>query len=112
MVRAAAKNYKDVVVICNPNQYKYLINEINTNNGSTSLNFRENLAEEAFMETAYYESKIFEYFNKKNKNFFPLKNIFSGKLIKKQGMEKIHIKKLQYMLKIIIQILFKLVAKN
>ena len=39
MVRAAAKNYKDVVVICNPNQYKYLINEINTNNGSTSLNF-------------------------------------------------------------------------
>ncbi len=83
MVRAAAKNYKDVVVICNPNQYKYLINEINTNNGSTSLNFRENLAEEAFMETAYYESKIFQYFNKKNKNFFPLKNIFSGKLIKK-----------------------------
>ena len=83
MVRAAAKNYKDVVVICNPNQYKYLINEINTNNGSTSLNFRKNLAEEAFMETAYYESKIFEFFNKKNKNIFPSKNIFSGKLIKK-----------------------------
>ncbi len=83
MVRAAAKNFKDVVVICNPDQYKNLINEIKTNNGSTSLNFRENLAEEAFMETAYYESKIFEYFNKKNKNVFPMKNIFSGKLIKK-----------------------------
>ena len=83
MVRAAAKNYKDVAVISNPNQYKYLINEIDTNNGSTSLNFRKNLAEEAFMETAYYESKIFEFFNKKNKNIFPSKNIFSGKLIKK-----------------------------
>jgi len=83
IVRAAAKNYNDVVVISNPDQYKNLINEINTNNGLTSLNFRKNLAEEAFMETAYYESKIFEYFNKKNKNIFPLKNIFSGKLIKK-----------------------------
>ncbi len=83
MVRAAAKNYKDVVVISNPNQYKYLIKEININKGSTSLNFRKNLAEEAFMETAYYESKIFEFFNKKNKNIFPSKNIFSGKLIKK-----------------------------
>ena len=83
MVRAAAKNYKDVVVICNPDQYKYLIDEINTNNGSTSLDFRKKLAEEAFMETAYYESKIFEFFNKKNKNIFPSKIFFSGKLIKK-----------------------------
>ena len=43
MVRAAAKNYKDVVVICKPDQYKYLIDEINTNNGSTSLDFRKKL---------------------------------------------------------------------
>ena len=83
MVRAAAKNYKDVVVICKPDQYKYLIDEINNNSGSTSLDFRKKLAEEAFMETAYYESKIFEFFNKKNKNTFPSKIFFSGKLIKK-----------------------------
>ena len=81
MVRAAAKNYKDVVVLCNPNQYNIFINEINSNKGSTTLNFREKLAEETFMETAYYESKIFKYFNKKNNNLFPIRNIFSGKLI-------------------------------
>ena len=81
MVRAAAKNYNDVVVICNPNQYQIFINELKTNKGSTSLNFREKLAEEAFMETAYYESNIFKYFNEKNNNIFPKKNIFSGKLI-------------------------------
>ena len=52
MVRAAAKNYNDVVVICNPNQYERLINEIKINKGSTKLSFREKLAEEAFMETA------------------------------------------------------------
>ena len=49
MVRAAAKNYNDVVVICNPNQYERLINEIKINEGSTKLSFREKLAEEAFM---------------------------------------------------------------
>ncbi len=83
MVRAAAKNYNDVVVISNPSQYQKFIFEINKNNGSTNLNYREKLAEEAFMETAYYESKIFNYFNKKTKNNFPSKNIFSGKLYKK-----------------------------
>ena len=82
MVRAAAKNYNDVVVICNPIQYKGLINEIKTNKGSTKLDFRERLAEEAFMETAYYESKIFKYFNDKSNNIFPEKNIISSKLIK------------------------------
>ena len=82
MVRAAAKNYNDVVVICNPGQYEKLINEIKSNKGSTSLKFREKLAEEAFMETAYYESKIFRYFNEKSKNIFPQKNIFSYKFIK------------------------------
>ena len=81
MVRAAAKNYNDVVVICNPNQYRRFINELETNKGSTSLSFREKLAEEAFMETAYYESNIFKYFNEKSNNIFPQKNVFSGKLI-------------------------------
>ena len=78
MVRAAAKNYNDVVVICNPNQYERFINEIKTLKGSTSLSFREKLAEEAFMETAYYESNIFKYFNEKSNNIFPQKNIFSA----------------------------------
>ena len=82
MVRAAAKNYDDVVVICNTNQYQRLIDEIKNNKGSTSLDFREKLAEEAFMETAYYESKIFKYFNDKSNNIFPQKNIISSKLIK------------------------------
>ena len=83
MVRAAAKNYNDVTVICNPNQYEKFINEIKNKKGSTSLNFREKLAEEAFMETAYYESKIFKYFNERSDNIFPQKKIISSKLIKR-----------------------------
>ncbi len=83
MVRAAAKNYNDVVILSNAKQYEDLTIELNKNKGATNLKFREKLAEEAFMETAYYESKIFNYFNQKSKNLFPIKNIFSGKLVEK-----------------------------
>ena len=83
MVRAAAKNYNDVVILSNIKQYEDFTIELNKNKGSTNLKFREKLAEEAFMETAYYESKIFNYFNQKSKNLFPIKSIFSGKLVEK-----------------------------
>tara|TARA_B100001175_G_scaffold306280_1_gene304199 strand:- start:820 stop:2358 length:1539 start_codon:yes stop_codon:yes gene_type:complete len=83
MVRAAAKNYNDVVVITNPNQYDNFIKELNTNNGTTSLNFRKKMSEDAFSETAYYDSLIFNYFCKLNKNKIPQKKILSSNLIEK-----------------------------
>ena len=73
MVRAAAKNYPDVTVITSSNQYYELINELEKNKGSTSLNFREKMSSEAFSETAYYDAVISNYFNKINKNNFPKK---------------------------------------
>ncbi len=83
MVRAAAKNYNDVTVITSSDQYDELINEINKNKGSTSLNFREKMSQEAFSETAYYDSIISNYFNKLTNNNFPHKKIISGNLIEK-----------------------------
>ena len=83
LVRAAAKNYNDVVVISNPNQYQNLIEEINKNKGNTSLNFREKMSEEAFSETSYYESIISNYFNKFNNNKFPKKKTIPINLIEK-----------------------------
>ena len=41
MVRSAAKNYNDVTVITSSDQYNQLIQELKTNNGSTSLKFRD-----------------------------------------------------------------------
>ena len=64
MVRAAAKNYNDVTVVTSSDQYNKLISEIEKNNGSTSLEFREKLSLEAFSETAYYDAVISDYFNK------------------------------------------------
>ena len=82
MVRAAAKNYNDVTVITSLNQYDEFINEIKKNNGSTSLEFRKKMSQEAFSETAYYDSLIANYFNKINNNYFPKKKIFHSHLIK------------------------------
>ncbi|MDB3924363.1 bifunctional phosphoribosylaminoimidazolecarboxamide formyltransferase/IMP cyclohydrolase [Candidatus Pelagibacter sp.] len=81
MVRSAAKNYKDVTVITSSDQYEELIEELKKNKGSTSLEFRENLSRIAFTETAYYDSVISDYFNKKNNIIFPKKKIFYTNLI-------------------------------
>jgi len=83
MVRAAAKNYNDVTVITSSNQYHELINELEKNKGSTSLNFREKMSLEAFSETAYYDAVISNYFNKIKQNNFPKKKVIYGNLIEK-----------------------------
>jgi phosphoribosylaminoimidazolecarboxamide formyltransferase/IMP cyclohydrolase len=81
MVRSAAKNYHDVTIITSANQYEDLINELKKNKGSTSLEFREKLSRIAFTETAYYDSVISDYFNKRNNLIFPKKKIFYANLI-------------------------------
>jgi phosphoribosylaminoimidazolecarboxamide formyltransferase / IMP cyclohydrolase len=83
MVRAAAKNYNDVTIITSPNQYSELVQEIEKNKGSTSLEFRSKMSLEAFSETAYYDAVISGYFNKIKKTNFPKKKIIFGNLIEK-----------------------------
>ncbi len=83
MVRAAAKNYNDVTVITNINQYDELITNLKKNKGSTSLNFRKKMAKKAFSETAHYDYLISNYFNKVSKVSFPSKKLFSFSLSKK-----------------------------
>ena len=83
MVRAAAKNYNDVTVITSSDQYNELIDELEKNKGSTSIEFREKMSLEAFSESAYYDAVISNYFNKIKKNIFPKKKIIYGNLIEK-----------------------------
>ncbi|MDC0179224.1 bifunctional phosphoribosylaminoimidazolecarboxamide formyltransferase/IMP cyclohydrolase [Candidatus Pelagibacter sp.] len=81
MVRSAAKNYKDVTVITSSDQYEELIDELKKNKGFTSLRFREKLSRIAFTETAYYDSVISEYFNKKDNINFPKKIVYHANLV-------------------------------
>ena len=82
MVRAAAKNFSDVTVITDVKYYNNLIKELKINNGYTSLDFRKEMSEIAFTETAYYDSVISEYFNLNSNKRFIDKKVLYGKLIK------------------------------
>lgn len=70
MIRAAAKNYKDVIAIIDPKDYDLIINELK-NNKDTSLETRQYLAAKVFQYTAYYDSLISNYFNKLENIDFP-----------------------------------------
>ena len=81
LVRSAAKNFFDVTVITDKKDYIYLANELNKNKGKTSLQFREKMASKAFGQTAYYDSIVSSWFNKKLNIIFPdVKTIFGKKI--------------------------------
>jgi len=64
MLRSAAKNYKDVAVICNPNRYNQVIEELKKNNGALSDTLMRDLAIEVFDLTRHYDRVIYEYLSK------------------------------------------------
>ena len=91
MVRAAAKNFKNVSIVTSRNDYKSLIKELETFKGKTSLKFRELMSSKAFGLTAYYDAMIANWFNKKLKIEFPeRKTIFGRKLQKLRYGENPH----------------------
>ena len=79
MVRAAAKNFKNVTIITNRNDYRSLIKELETLKGKTSLRFRELMSSKAFGLTAYYDAMIANWFNKKLKIEFPERKTIFGR---------------------------------
>jgi len=60
LIRAAAKNYKDVVVLTNPDQYQNVIDVIKSGE-NFDLKFKEKLAIEAYSHTAQYDAIISNY---------------------------------------------------
>jgi phosphoribosylaminoimidazolecarboxamide formyltransferase / IMP cyclohydrolase len=61
MLRAAAKNFAHVVVLCKPEQYEPVLDELNSH-GAVSLPLRRSLANEAFATTASYDAAIANWF--------------------------------------------------
>ena len=82
MVRAAAKNFQNVLIITNKNDYPDLIDEIEKNKGKTTLNFREYMSGKAFGLTAYYDAMIANWFNTKLNIKFPEKKTIFGRRYK------------------------------
>ena len=61
MIRSAAKNAHDVAVVVSAGQYATVIEELRKNDGSLSIATRERLAQEAFQQTAQYDSVVSSY---------------------------------------------------
>ena len=79
MVRAAAKNFNNVTIITNKDDYGSLIEELENLKGKTSLKFRELMSSKAFGLTAYYDAMIANWFNKKLKIEFPERKTIFGR---------------------------------
>ena len=73
MIRAAAKNFPNIVVLSDPCQYKNFVDLATHNEKKINLEFRKSLAQEAFNKTAYYDAIINQWLNKDNKNFLQKK---------------------------------------
>ena len=63
MLRAAAKNFKHLTVLCNPAQYDTYLAEMSANEGTPSLEFRRECAKAGFWHTCTYDRAIATYLN-------------------------------------------------
>lgn len=63
LIRAAAKNFNDVVIVASQAQYKPLLDMLNEHGANTSLEERKWMAKEAFAVSSHYDSAIFNYFD-------------------------------------------------
>lgn len=67
LIRAAAKNYNDTLIVANKNLYQLLSEQLSNNEGKTSIETRKSFAEQAFLTTSTYDTAIYNYFaGKKN----------------------------------------------
>ncbi len=64
LIRGAAKNYRDVLVVASKNQYKDLENILSKDEAKTSIEERRIFAAHAFEVSSDYDTAIFRHFNK------------------------------------------------
>ena len=64
LIRAAAKNFNDVLVVSGKDQYQRLLTLLKEKKGITSLEDRKYYAAEAFKTSSNYDTAIFKYFNR------------------------------------------------
>ena len=70
LIRAAAKNYNDVVIVASQDQYEPLLEIISANGANTTVEERRWFAKEAFAVSSHYDSAIFNYFDNQDESAF------------------------------------------
>lgn len=72
LIRAAAKNYNDVVIIPAKNYYTEFLQIIHDQQGETTVEQRKRFAREAFHISSHYDTKIFNYFNQEEQPYLKI----------------------------------------
>jgi len=110
LIRAAAKNFQDVLVVPSSNLYGELLNVLESKNGSTDIEERKYFAAQAFNISSHYDTSIFNWINPGNIKTFKQsqgnenvlrygenphqKGLFFGKL--DEVFEQVHGKAISY----------------
>lgn len=68
LIRAAAKNYKDVLIIPSLHQYEFLASILKNKNAETTIEERKLMAAAAFQVSSHYDSAIYQYFSRNADN--------------------------------------------
>ncbi|MBP7506747.1 MAG: bifunctional phosphoribosylaminoimidazolecarboxamide formyltransferase/IMP cyclohydrolase [Prolixibacteraceae bacterium] len=63
LIRAAAKNFNDVIIISSEKEYDGLLELLDEKNGCSSISDRKEFARKAFATSSHYDTAIFKYFN-------------------------------------------------
>lgn len=80
MIRASAKNHAYVAIVTDPTDYASVVNALEMNLGSLSLDFRKMLAAKAFARTATYDAAISGWFAEALEIEHPTWRAFGGRL--------------------------------
>lgn len=70
LIRAAAKNHKDVLIVSHQGQYGKLLDLLNSQDCATTLSDRRQFAAEAFATSSHYDTSIYSYFAGENSDIF------------------------------------------
>jgi phosphoribosylaminoimidazolecarboxamide formyltransferase/IMP cyclohydrolase len=81
LIRAAAKNFKDVLIVSEMSQYSQTLEMLNNNGASTNMDERRSFAKTAFNVSSHYDTAIFNYFNTDNTPVFK-ESIREGKTLR------------------------------
>ena len=82
LIRAAAKNFKDTIVISSQSQYDELLAILEKTNGETCIEERKRFAAYSFATSSHYDTAIFKYFNQSEQFDFLKESSLNGNTLR------------------------------
>ncbi len=82
LIRAAAKNFRDVLIIPSKAHYSFLVDKMKNAGAETTLGERKKMALEAFKVSSHYDTAIFEYFSGEGSDGVFKKSFLGGQVLR------------------------------